>query len=92
MIQSAMRFTNRENPWSHDAQMLLDEAGAILAVYAGDGRQSQIWFDDVCSARGGFFLVRTVHGTPLGCGGFRRFTVYMAEVIGMYSRPVGRRK
>lgn len=87
MLQTAMHFTmRREDPWSQDAQTLLDEATAMHALYCGTGRQSDTWFDDVRTARGGFFLARTNHGTPLGCGGFRRFTYQMAELAGVYSR------
>lgn len=87
MMQTTMHFSVcREDPWSHDAQTLLDDAGAMCSLYCGVSRKSDTWFDDVCTARGGFFLARTNHGTPLGCGGFRRFTYYMAELAWVYSR------
>ncbi|WP_177200441.1 GNAT family N-acetyltransferase [Paraburkholderia diazotrophica] len=77
----------REDPYSLDAQILMDELSAMLATLSGDGGQSRFCADDVCSARGAFVLARTSQGTPLGCGAFRRFDFGVAELKRVYARP-----
>ncbi|MEX3936663.1 GNAT family N-acetyltransferase [Paraburkholderia phymatum] len=87
MMESAMDFViQREDPYSLDAQMLMDELSAMLALLSGDGGQSRFCTDDVCSARGAFMIARTSHGTLLGCGAFRRFDFGVAELKRIYAR------
>lgn len=40
----------------------------------------------------GLFLVLTVDGEPLACGGYRRWDADTAELKRMYVRPAGRRR
>ncbi|MDR5733469.1 GNAT family N-acetyltransferase [Caballeronia sp. LZ025] len=80
-------LVQREDPWSKDAQALLDELSAMLAVYSGDSGQSRFCLQDVCSARGAFLVARNEQGFSLGCGAFRRFDYGVAEVKRLYSRP-----
>ncbi|VXB43183.1 GCN5-related N-acetyltransferase [Burkholderia sp. 8Y] len=80
-------LVRREDPWSLDAQALLDELSAMLAVFSGDSGQSRFCLEDVCSARGAFVVARTAQGFALGCGAFRRFDYGVAELKRLYSRP-----
>ncbi|MDR5741297.1 MULTISPECIES: GNAT family N-acetyltransferase [unclassified Caballeronia] len=80
-------LVQREDPWSKDAQALLDELSAMLAVFSGDSGQSRFCLQDVCSARGAFLVARNEQGIALGCGAFRRFDYGVAEVKRLYSRP-----
>ncbi|WP_244851226.1 GNAT family N-acetyltransferase [Caballeronia sp. SL2Y3] len=80
-------LVRREDPWSLEAQALLDELSAMLAVFSGDGGQSRFSPEDACSARGAFVVARTTQGLALGCGAFRRFDYGVAELKRLYSRP-----
>jgi len=80
-------LVRREDPWSLDAQALLDELSAMLALFSGDSGQSRFSLEDVCTARGGFLVARTTQGIALGCGAFRRFDYGVAEIKRIYSRP-----
>ncbi|ACC74121.1 GNAT family N-acetyltransferase [Paraburkholderia phymatum] len=75
-----------EDPCTQDAQLLLDECAATLALYSGDGGQSRFRLEEVCSARGAFVVARTRQGAPLGCGAFRRFDYGVAELMRIYCR------
>ena len=73
------------------AAALLAELDADLAVRYGD--------DDAVHAEAGqflppegLFLVLTVDGAPLACGGYRRWDAQTAELKRMYVRPAGRRR
>lgn len=61
----------RADPRSADAQMLLDELSAALALSTSDGGQSRFDIEDACAARGGFVIARTSSGAAIGCGAFR---------------------
>lgn len=88
MMESAMDFViQREDLYSLDAQILMDELSAMLAILSGDGGQSRFSVDDVCSARGAFVIARSSHGAPLGCGALRRFDFGVAELKRVYARP-----
>jgi GNAT superfamily N-acetyltransferase len=76
----------REDPWCHDARILLDELGAALALSTGSSGQTRFYMEEVCSARGAFLIARTTEGEAVGCGGFRRFDYGVAEVQRMFSR------
>ncbi|MBP0588293.1 GNAT family N-acetyltransferase [Paraburkholderia sp. LEh10] len=80
-------IVRREDPHSQDAQTLLDELSATLALYSGDGGRSRFSVEEFCSARGAFVVARTVQGVPLGCGAFRRHDDGVAELKRIYSRP-----
>src|SRR5690242_8000889 len=88
MMDSAMTFVvRREDPRTQDAQVLLDELTATLALYTGDGGQARFSLEDICSVRGAFVIARTTHGEPLGCGAFKRHDYGVAELKRIYTRP-----
>jgi N-acetylglutamate synthase-like GNAT family acetyltransferase len=76
----------REDPWCHDARVLLDELGALLALTSGSSGQSRFFMEEVCSVRGSFLLARTPDGQAVGCGGFRRYDYGVAELKRIYGR------
>ena len=74
------------------AAALLAELDADLAERYGDS-------DDPVHAEAaqflppeGLFLVVSVDGEPLACGGYRRYDESTAELKRMYVRPAGRRR
>jgi GNAT superfamily N-acetyltransferase len=88
VTKSAKRVhVRREDPCTDDAQLLLDECTATLALFSGDGGQARFKLEEVCSARGAFVVARTNKGAPLGCGAFRRFDYGVAELMRIYCRP-----
>ncbi|QGZ66509.1 GNAT family N-acetyltransferase [Paraburkholderia acidisoli] len=88
MNQSSMAIVvRREDPDSDDARLLLDELGALLALRHGDSGQAGFDPEDFRSTRGGFIIARTLHGEPVGCGGFRRFSYETVEIRRLYRRP-----
>ncbi|WP_322102622.1 GNAT family N-acetyltransferase [Paraburkholderia sp. J41] len=88
MNQSSMAIVvRREDPDSDDARILLDELGALFALRHGESGQSAFDPEDFRSTRGGFIVARTLHGEPVGCGGFRRFSYETAEIRRIYRRP-----
>ena len=62
---------NREDPASMDAQTLLDELSATLAVFTGDSGQNRFSIRDVTLECSRFLVARSDSATPLGCGAFR---------------------
>jgi GNAT superfamily N-acetyltransferase len=77
---------NREDPSSIDAQTLLDELSATLALFTGDGGQSRFSIHDVALERSRFVLARSASGMPLGCGAFRPLGEHIAEIKRLYAR------
>ncbi|KAK45680.1 acetyltransferase [Caballeronia jiangsuensis] len=77
----------REDPASHDGQVLLDELSAMLTVFSGDGGQSRFHIADFRSSNGMFYVARSTLGEPLGCGAFWHFDTRTAELKRIYSRP-----
>ncbi|WP_133061229.1 GNAT family N-acetyltransferase [Paraburkholderia hospita] len=82
-------YVRREDPCTEDAQLLLAECAATLALFSGDGGQSRFKLEEVCSARGASVMARTNKGAPIGCGAFRRFDYGVAELMRIYCRPDG---
>ena len=78
---------HREDPRSQDAQTLMDELSATLALFSGDGGQARFCVEDAYSARGAFVVARTASGHAIGCGAIRRFGYSVAELKRLYSRP-----
>jgi N-acetylglutamate synthase-like GNAT family acetyltransferase len=79
-------LVERDDPWCHDARVLLDELGALLALTSGSSGQSRFFMEEVCSVRGAFLIARTSDGQALGCGGFRRYDYGVAELMRIYCR------
>ncbi|MBT2789859.1 GNAT family N-acetyltransferase [Paraburkholderia strydomiana] len=77
---------NREDPSSTDAQTLLDELSATLAVFTGDGGQNRFSIHDFALERSRFLVARTGFSTPLGCGAFRPLGEHIAEIKRLYAR------
>ncbi|ALE57389.1 GNAT family N-acetyltransferase [Paraburkholderia sp. SIMBA_055] len=78
---------NREDPASMDAQTLLDELSATLAVFTGDSGQNRFSIRDVTLDCSRFLVARSDSATPLGCGAFRPLGEHIAEIKRLYARP-----
>jgi GNAT superfamily N-acetyltransferase len=76
----------REDPWSTDARLLLDELSATLALFTRHSGQASFFLEDFCTPRAAFLIARTAAGEPVGCGAFRRFDYGVAELKRLYSR------
>ncbi|GGD69783.1 acetyltransferase [Caballeronia grimmiae] len=76
----------KEEPWSPEAQTLLDEMDAAQALFYGASGRSHWFNEEVSAARGTFVVVRTTDGFALGCGALRRWNYSVAEITYLYSR------
>lgn len=75
-----------ENPTSPDAQQLLAELSATLAIITGSTGQASFDISDVLVPRACFVLARDPSGTALGCGALRPLQENVAELKRMYAR------
>ena len=73
------------------AAALLQELDADLAQRYGSDDQVHAQADEFVPPDG-LFLVLTVDGEPLACGGYRRWNEHTAELKRMYVRGAGRRR
>jgi N-acetylglutamate synthase-like GNAT family acetyltransferase len=89
-VPSLTTVVRRETPYCEDGRVLLDEAGAIMAMYLGDSGTARFSLDDLCSARGAFVVARQADGALLGCGALRRVDYGLAEIVRIYRRPGSR--
>lgn len=86
MNQTQMNVVVRkESPESNDAQTLLDELDATLALFYGHRSGGRL-LHEVSSARGTFLIIRTTDGFPIGCGALRRLDFATAEMKFLYTR------
>lgn len=74
------------------AAALLGELDTDLAERYGDSDEPVHAEADQFLPPDGLFLVASVDGEPLACGGYRRYDEHTAELKRMFVRPAGRRR
>lgn len=79
-----------ERPDSEDAEALLAELDACLAVLPYPAQSRHAFSVDRLVREGVAFFVTRVDGVPAGCGGLKPFGAEYAEVKRMYVRPAWR--
>ncbi|TAM07009.1 MAG: GNAT family N-acetyltransferase [Paraburkholderia sp.] len=77
----------REDPRTPDATVLLEEFGAMIALYRADDRKARFAVEDLCTVRSAFVVARTIDGRAIGCGALRRYSFEVAEFVLIYRRP-----
>jgi GNAT superfamily N-acetyltransferase len=75
------------DPGSDDAQVLLEELSAALAVITGSSGKASFSLDDARAARSLFLVARGEDGALLGCGALRPLEGDIGEIKRMFARP-----
>jgi ribosomal protein S18 acetylase RimI-like enzyme len=76
----------KEDSFSPDAILLMNELTMCLQAITGDGGQSSFNVEDMCAPRSLFAIARNPMGEAIGCGAFRSMDKITAEIKRMYVR------
>ncbi|MFZ6031200.1 MAG: GNAT family N-acetyltransferase [Chloroflexota bacterium] len=77
------------SPYDKQAQPLLSALSDTLFQITGNDGRASFSDDDVQTARA-VFLVATIDGEPVGCGGLRSISGDVCEIKRMYAKYPGR--